>query len=142
MSATPVEILSAQQDLLPHVAQFNALTQKIDTAVKSKNAEAVLAAKQELDVFFGQLQDAQQQEIRIFVAQQKVGQTIQRYRAANRGHIHAMMDTVVGISRTMADTVPKVAEETLRLIVSTIGHLGVGLVRGVLDANKSAKQAA
>lgn len=132
------DILSAQQSSLsPYVAQFNLLTQKLDTAVKTHNPELVIAAKQELDVFFGTLTIKQQDEIRIFLEQQKVGQVIQYHNLFNRGRIRAIMNFGVGITRTMADTVPKVAEETFRLIFSTIGHTAVGLVRGTMDANRS-----
>lgn len=116
--------------LTAHIADFNLLTQKLDAAVQTKNEEAIRSTQQDLDLFFGQLDAKKQQEIRIFLEQQKVGQSIQNYRKTTNGRIHHVMDSLVNVARATANTVPMLAEQTTRLIISTIGHVGAGIYKG------------
>lgn len=128
--------------LAAHIAAFNALAQKLDAAVQAKNEGAIASTQQDLDLFFGQLDGVKQREIRIFLEQQKAGKTIQNYRDVSRGRVHQIMDALVGTVKATADTVPQLAEETLRLVIATVGHLGAGVWKGGVSTVRSFQQAA
>jgi hypothetical protein len=130
------------KDLAPHIQQFNVLTQKLDEAVKNKDATVVDATKQELDIFFGQLESKQQMEIWRFLELQRSGQSIQEYRSTYRGRFYAVLNGVGSAAKTTAHAIPQLAEETVRLLVATLGHIGAGAWKGGVSTYQAFNQAA
>lgn len=112
-----------------HVHEFIALSEGLEAAMKTKNAVDITMARNRLRLLFVSLDEKAQQDIQQFIQKEIAGLRIQDQRSQFNSGIHRALNVPVMGMHALAETVPQLAGETLRLIVTTIGMLGLNVYK-------------
>jgi|CXWL01.1.fsa_nt_gi hypothetical protein len=126
---TPQNELLEASSLPHHVQEFIALSEGLETAMKTKNAVDITMARNRLRLLFVSLDEKAQQDIQQFIQKEIAGIRIQDERGTINNSIHRALNVPVMGMHALAETVPQFAAETLRLIVTTVGLAGVGVYK-------------
>lgn len=130
--------LHESQALPEHVIHFDDIERKLDVAVRKGDEQETEKVRKELDLFLGSLNAEQQEAIRIYLIQQNAGRRVEQYRSGFHKGVSDVLQFPVVLMKTAADTLPPLAEETLRLIVSTVGLTIRGVITGVQETFRKA----
>ncbi|MFA7681643.1 MAG: hypothetical protein WCX61_01285 [Candidatus Peribacteraceae bacterium] len=113
---------------------FVELTTALDEAVESQQDDRIHDSRAALQVFYGSLSVAEQQDIQKYVQNVIIGQAIEDGRGIIWKGVARVMHWPGRIVGTAAEPLAKLSEETIHFVLLTIGHSIGGVIRGTRGA--------
>jgi hypothetical protein len=140
------EQLSSQQadnkKLPDHVLEFLTLSEELEQALQTKNPVEITQVRSRMKIFYGTLDEEKQHGIQRFIQQEAAGMRIADERSTVMNMMQRTLNAPGMVVHALAETVPQLTGETLRLIVTTLGFAGYGLYRGGKTVRNIFRQAA
>ena len=120
------------------VEQFLGFEKALDQARLSKDKVQMQEALESIQKFYGLLKPEQQAKIKSFIEQQNSSERLDHIRGNFNRNVNGILGRASAIIKTSADTLPRISEDTTRLVVGSVVGLARGLYKGVVDPFKQA----
>lgn len=120
----------ATSRLPSHIHEFIDLSKELEGTMKADDAIAITQARSMLKIFYGTLSEDQQRDIQTFIEREVAGMRIEDERSSTNQKMHRVLNAPYLVVHALAETVPQLTSETIRLIVTTLGLSIAGLWKG------------